>query len=110
MNTNGNENENKNITYPKYAVSVVSDMALGLICGITVNTMSNIIGEVTKIGTIGTVIVQIFLVTVVLYVVTIDASYFRFEPSAEINYDIVFVAVFLSVQKNITSFLSDIYI
>lgn len=97
------------VSFPVYALEVLSDIGLGVIAGLTVNISADFIGKLFKLNRIGILIVQLFLITVVLYVIKIDSRYLYSTWRGETNYGIIFTAVFLAVQKNMVRFFEDIY-
>lgn len=98
------------ISYPVYALEIITDILLGVIAGVTVNICANSVGRLLGLNRIGILIVQLFLITIVLYIIKIDSKYLYSTWKGETNYGIVFTAVFFAVQKNMMSFFEDIYI
>ena len=97
-------------SFPTYALEVITDIGLGVFAGLTVNICADFIGSVFKLNRIGILIVQLFLITVVLYIIKVDSRYLYSTWKGETNYGIIFTAVFLAVQRNMVKFFEDVYI
>lgn len=99
-----------NESFFAYALEIVADMALGMFLGVMVNIISDKIAWLFKLPRIAKLIVQIFLITVVLYIMKVDSKYLYSSWRGQTSYGIVFTAVFLASQKNIVQLFEDIYI
>ena len=97
-------------SYPYYAFEIITDIVLRIIAGVTVNICANSVGRFLGLNRIGILIVQLFLITIVLYIMKVDSIYLYSTWQGETNYGIVFTAVFFAVQKNMMSFFADIYV
>ena len=100
----------ENVSFPIYALEILTDIALGVISGVAVNICADFIGRIMGLNRIGILLVQLFLITIVLYIIKTDSKYLYSTWKGETNYGIVFTAVFFAVQKNMMMFFEDIYI
>ena len=95
-------------SFPLYAFEIVADMVLAIILGLGVNGIANFIGKSVGIHRYGKLSVQLFLIIIVLYIMKIDSKYLYPSWKGQTGYGIIFTAIFLAVQKNITSFVENI--
>ena len=65
----------KNVTFPVYALEIVTDIALGVICGLAVNVTADFLGGMFGLNKMGVLIIQLFLITIVLYIIKSDSRY-----------------------------------
>ena len=96
-------------SFPKYAFEVSADIVLGLVLGVTVNIVTNKIGEIFKLKNSGKLIIQIFLNICILYTLKVDSKYLYDTWKGQTNYGVVFTAVFLASQRNLINLFTDIY-
>lgn len=101
----------KNIftSYPSYAFEILADIFLGTILGFTVNTITDIISEKLHLSKYMKLILQLFFITVVLYVMKVDSRYLYASWKGETNYGIIFTAIFIGSQRNVIKFMENIY-
>lgn len=108
--TESDTQEEKKVSFPVYALEVVTDIGLGIIAGLSVNICADFIGKIFGLKYIGVIIVQLFLITIVLYMIKIDTRYLYSTWRGETSYGIIFMAVFLAVQKNMIKLFENIYL
>lgn len=94
--------------YTEHIMEVILDIVLAIILGILVNIASNFLGKKIGMGFTGIIIIQIFLIANVLHFVKKYFGKNLHSWQGKNDYGIVFVAIFLSVQKNLTQFLGDL--
>ena len=97
-------------SFPRYAFEVVADIVLAVLLGVAVNQISNWIAKSFHLPKYGKLIIQIILIILVLYIMKIDSKYLYNSWKGQTNYGIIFTAVFLAVQKNVTSFMDNVFI
>jgi hypothetical protein len=97
-------------SFPMYSLEVITDLILGAVLGVIVNTMADYIGNLFKLPFWGVLVVQLFLISVFLYVMKIDSKYLYNSWKGQTSYGIVFTSVFLAVQKNMLRFFENIYL
>lgn len=101
-------NDNKKISFPVYALEIIVDIGFGIFMGLTVNFLANYIISLLGLNGYAVFIVQLFLITVVLYFIKIDTRYLYSTRNGEATYGIIFITVFFSVQKNMANFFTKI--
>lgn len=96
--------DNKNNTYEdpayKYMFIVSIDIVLALILGILTNKAVNYIEKKFKIGFYEILIIQILIITLVIFAMKKFAKHIHQEPLDNYSYDIIFVSVYLGSQNN----------
>ena len=95
-------------SFPLYAFEIIADMVLAILLGLSVNGVSNFIERNLGLPKYGKISVQMALIIIVLYIMKIDSKYLYPSWKGQTGYGIIFTAIFLAVQKNITSFVENI--
>lgn len=95
-------------SFPLYAFEIVADMVLAILLGLSVNGVSNFVERNLGLPKYGKISVQMALIIIVLYIMKIDSKYLYPSWKGQTGYGIIFTAIFLAVQKNITSFVENI--
>ena len=95
--------------FPQYTFEVLADIVLAILLGITVNKLTNHIAKYLGLNKYAKLVVQLVLIIIVLYIMKIDSKYLYASWKGETSYGIVFTTVFFAIQKNLTSFVEDIY-
>lgn len=95
--------------FPIFTVSIIADLGLGIFLGICVNLLSDWIGNWLGLSGMAVIIIQVLLISITLYFV--KKFYTNTHPSWQgSKYGIVFIAVFLSVQRNMTHLFEKLFI
>ena len=97
------------VSFPIFFLEVVSDILIGVGLGLFVNMISTFIGKLFGLKKIGTIIIQLLMISLVLYMIKVDSRYLFSTWEGEADYGIIFTAVFLAVQPNMINFFTDIY-
>lgn len=92
-----------------YSIELTVDIFLGIILGIIVNRISDIIGRQLKLEFNTKMFIQLILIILVLYYMKVESKYLYDSWTGDQSYGIVFTSIFLSSQKNITTFIENIY-
>ena len=112
------DNDTSEDPAPKYISIVVVDIILALVLGILTDKLVNFIGDILginyEIGTRKTIpigfyfllIIQILIVTLVIYTMKELAWHMYREPQDNYSYDIIFVSVYMSSQGNFQKLLN----
>ena len=108
--TNDNETQNISREDPplKYIPTVIIDIMLGIIFGIYTNHFINVITRPFNIGINGKVIIQIVVISIVIYIMKELAKHIHQEPLSNYSYDVIFISVYISSQENIQEILQKI--
>lgn len=95
--------------FPRYALELIVDTALGIFLGILIDKSANAIGSYLELSDPVKLSIQFFLIILVLYIMKINSKYFYESWHGPAGYGIIFIAVFLASQKNLTKLMLDIY-
>jgi uncharacterized membrane protein (Fun14 family) len=98
------------ISFPHYALEIITDVGLGVILGLSVNIATNFIGRIFKLNRVGILLVQLCLITIVLYVIKIESKHLYSSWKGKTDYGIIFISVFMASQKNVVRFFEDVYV
>ena len=93
-----------------YSFEVVADVILAVFLGIIVNMIADYIGKFFNLPFCAILIVQLILISLVLYIMKIDSKYLYSSWKGQTNYGIIFTSVFLAVQKNMIKFFENMYL
>lgn len=96
-------------SYPAYAFEITADIVLAVLLGIGVNKLTNVIAKHFGLHIYAKLLLQLVFIITILYIMKIDSKYLYSSWKGQTNYGIIFTAIFLAVQKNVTKFLEDIY-
>lgn len=95
--------------FPIFAVNIVADLGLGIFLGICVNLLADCISAWFGLSGMAVIIIQVLIISVTLYFV--KKFYTNTHPSWQgTKYGVVFIAVFLAVQQNMTHLFGKISI
>jgi len=97
-------------SFPMYAFEVTADIVLAVLLGVAVNQFTNWVAHKLRIGKYSKLIIQLILIILILYIMKIDSKYLYQSWKGQTNYGIIFTAVFLAVQKNVTMFMEDVFV
>ena len=96
--------------YYEYALELVVDIVLGIVLGLGVNILANYIGRIFNLSKSGKLIVQLILISIVLYVLKVDSEYLHLSWQGNTSYGIVFVSIFFASQHNLYEFFMNIFV
>lgn len=97
-------------SYPLYTLEIISDIALGIILGVSINKFVNFIGKKFSLGKYRKLIIQLILITMVLYIVKVDSKHWYTSWKGQTSYGVAFSVAFIGTQRNIIEFFEGIYI
>lgn len=92
-----------------YSFEIAADVVIGILLGFIVNKATDYLADAFNLNVLAKIILQFLLICVVLYVLKVESDklYSTWEGSS--NYGIIFIAAFLSVQKNLVMLWEYIY-
>lgn len=103
------DGDNLNESFPSYSFEIISDIFLGIVLGVLVNTVSSLLALKLNWSKFTLVTFQFALITIILYIMKIDSKYLYSSWKGHTSYGIMFTTVFLAVQKNVIIFFEDVY-
>ena len=112
MNTiyNSPLQDNETCTYPVFVFRILVDIALGIIGGLVVNIFADYISNMFNLNGFARLFIQFILITLVLYIIKLNGRHLTATWQGEGSFGIIFLTVFLIIQKNFVKFLENIYI
>jgi len=97
------------LSLPRYALEITTDGLTGVVLDILINKFADFIGSYFKKSKIVTLTVQLMLIILILYLMKVESNHLYASWQGNQSYGIVFIAVFLASQKNLTSFIKYLY-
>lgn len=95
-------------TFVLYFFEIAADTILGLLLGLIVNEITNYLAKTYNLGLYPKIYIQFLLICTVLYLIKGESSILYKAWQGE-SYGIIFIAAFLSIQKNVLVFFTHIY-
>lgn len=93
----------------EYSYEFIADITLGATLGIIINKIADLVGNYLNLPFYAIIIFQLFLICLILYIMKVDSKYLYKSWKGQTNYGIIFMSVFLAVQRNMVKFFEDIY-
>lgn len=100
----------KNKKIHNYGLEVIYDIVLGVVLGILVNIITDKLSSIFHLRGLAKIILQLMLIIIVLYLLKYWSNYLYSSWQGEAGYGVVFVSIFLVVQKNLTRFFENVYV
>lgn len=92
-----------------YSFEIASDVVFGLILGVIVNYITNYLSAAFKLNTLAKIFLQFMLICTVLYIMKVESDKLYTTWQGSSNYGIMFIAAFLSTQKNLLLLYEHLY-
>lgn len=90
----------------EYITFVIVDIILALILGIITDNIINRIASYFKLNFAAVIVIQIILITLVIYMMKEISPYIHHEPLDNYSYDVIFVSVYMTSQPNIQKLIN----
>lgn len=98
-------NEELDESFGLYAFEIIADIILGIALGLTVNKVSNRLSNFLNLNVYLKYGFQLLLNIGVLYILKVDSKYLYTSWKGKTSYGIIFTAMFIASQKNLTKLL-----
>lgn len=97
MNNNNNVYED---SFPKYTFGITINIILGILLGVLTDNLINYFQKTYNLNFYVAVIIQIIIVTLVIFTIKKLSKHIHQEPQTNYSYDIIFVSIYLGSQGN----------
>lgn len=92
--------------FTAYTVEVLSDIFLGLTCGVLVDLLVKSLAREFSLSPIVVSTIQVFAICIVLYLMMKGSEHLTPSWHGSRNYGIVFITVFFASQANLVQFVN----
>lgn len=97
------------LSFIRYTVDLTLDAALGVVLGLLVDKITDIIAFHLKLNYVSKIILQLLLIVIVFYYLKVESKYLYESSLGDTAYGIIFPALFLASQKNLFNFIDQLH-